>query len=166
MIPDDDTPEDKPEFSNFVIDFHSLGTAMTERESFERIVEGLKSAADGARHLAFLFEDDRIDYLAENFDRMRKLCVETAGAYSPAAVEPTQIVRQSNILSTVALDRLLSGLRQAEGAAFQMATGHRGDAAWSKFAEAMRTFQDKAKLFVRIRAQRTGMTSAGIILPN
>ncbi len=165
--PDDDLPPDlSPPDALHPQDFPQAGTSMDERQSLERVVEGMKVAADGARHLAFHYEDDRFDYVAENLDKIRAWSMELGGNATPSAVRPTEVVRSSPMPPAQALSRLLEGLKQAEGAAFQMATGHRADAAWTKVAGFLRDWQDKARVIARRRNAAMGMTPGGIFLPN
>lgn len=152
--------------SLYPVDFESRGTAMTERESFERVVEGLKMAADGARHLAFLQEDDRWDYLAENFDAIRVQCVGISGASTPDRIRPTQKVYGSMLNIRAAFERLLTGLKQASGGARQMGVGHRGEMAWVNFAQAILGFEDKAKALMKKHRAGALLSPGGIILPN
>lgn len=133
------------------------GTLMIEKESIERIVEGLKIAAEGAAHLAVgaRIEADELaslrtdgadqvarqqaarwGALAIRFDKMRRLAVEIAGEEVHRQQETPQ-VRGGPMPYRLARERFREGLRQASGGMRQIATCFRGQIQWSQMARAL-----------------------------
>lgn len=133
---------------------HPSGTRMIEKESLERIIDGLKIAAEGAAHLAVgasieadelgAIRTDGADQaakqqaakwaaLAIRFDKIRRLAVEMAGEEVHRQQE-TQPVRTKPMPYRQARDRFREGLRQASGGARQLAVCFRGELQWSRMA--------------------------------
>lgn len=110
------------------------GTLMTERESYERIIEGHRLAADAARHLAKRERKAAWVTVANGLDEMR-LHVMKLARIEDAGFRPTTDSSGSGGLGwRNARDRFREGLRQAAGGCRQMATCHRGVLDWSRIA--------------------------------
>lgn len=128
-----------------------LGTRMIERESYERVIEGLKIAAEGAAHLAV--HEYRVrnaqtcaaySGLARRLDQVRLLAVDVAGLDETAMRQrETQEVRKEPLRFLQAKRRLREGLKQAAGGMRQLATCHRNDLRWSMMAESLEELQRK-----------------------
>lgn len=140
------TESPQPEDNNLVVrdaqgDPLPLGTRMLEKESYERVIEGLKLAAEGAAHLAVHYYRaheitavNAYSGLARRFDELRLLAVEIAGAGDRHLHKETQEVRGNPLAFIHARVRLRNGLKQAGGGMRQLATCHRGDLRWSIMA--------------------------------
>jgi hypothetical protein len=132
---------------------HDTGSRMLEIDSFERVVEGLKSASDGCRHLVARRENASWDRLADILDKTRVAVVRLAGMGRPADSDPTKRRKgEDTALPTVdAYIRVYNGLHAASAAARQLATGHRGDLRWSLYAAQLENLRDQTSRLVRVR---------------
>jgi hypothetical protein len=122
------------------------GVLMNERESWERVAEGLKLAADGARQIARRRSPDAWNRLAQYFDSLRKAIVREAGGYDDAR-DRRQSVEQwggEGMPFPAAHSRLMDGLRQAATGAEQIANCQRLDLRWLRYASQLRELRDKA----------------------
>lgn len=119
-----------------------LGTRMIEKESYERVIEGLKIAAEGAAHLAVHEYDSRningvnlYSALAKRLDLARRIAVERAAIDETVMRQrETELVRGQPMRYREAKRRFREGIKQAAGGMRQLATCHRGDFVWSKMA--------------------------------
>lgn len=141
------TDQPKPDENNLVVRDSSgdplpLGTRMIEKESYERVIEGLKLAAEGAAHLAVHHARDGnvaavnvYSGLARRLDQVRLTSVDVAGIDATRMKQQeTQAVRGNPLSFLHARVRLRNGLKQAAGGMRQLATCHRGDLRWSLMA--------------------------------
>lgn len=126
----------------------SQGSAMTERESLERVRECLKMASDAASHLAYHQNDHRWGIVCAMLDKIR------------ADGHETEIVHSSRMSLFEAFNRHVEGLKQASAAARQVAVYHRVDEKWLKLAHAIEGMKDKAFELARRRKARAN----GLIL--
>lgn len=119
-----------------------LGTLMKEKESYERVVEGLKIAAEGFAHLGRLEptpegRDNRAK-LVKYMDQLRRAAIQEAGLEDTIRSRPTPEPRGLVMPFRKARDRLLYGLKQAEGGARQIVVHRVTDGQptlwWSRFA--------------------------------
>src|SRR5262245_20558020 len=87
------------------------GTLMIERESYERVIEGLKQAADGAQHLTMARQDGSWRNLAKMFDNLRSGVARLGGLMTATQdAVPSQIVTTANHTGIhVAYDRVYRG---------------------------------------------------------
>lgn len=140
-----------------------LGTLMLERDSYERVVEGLKRSADGARHLVHWQQHGSWDAYADRMDKIRVAVVRLAGIERPGDADPTRVFRGLSSLTRIdAYMRIHEGLTGAAAGARQLATCHRMDLRWSVYAAQLEKMRDSSSEMVRLqKAQR-----AGLILPN
>jgi hypothetical protein len=120
--------------------------AMTERESYERVIEGLKMAADAAEHLARNEPENHGIWrrLASNLDQCRRISVQIAGLGLTIKERQTEEPRGSSSMPwRPARDRFREGCRQAAGGMRQLAICFRNDFAWSKMAKMLESMQAK-----------------------
>lgn len=113
-----------------------LGTRMLEKESYERVVEGLKIMADSAAHLAAAEPQARETWngLCSRLDIARRIVVQRAGLTDVIKERQTNAVMRNPLPWVVARNRFREGGRQAAGGLRQLATCHRGDFAFSQMA--------------------------------
>lgn len=112
------------------------GTLMIEKESYERIIEGHKIAADAARHLARRESKSRDKWIrvADALDFSRRHVAKLAGLEAVQTQQVTTDGKGDGLGWRDARTRFREGLRQAAGGMRQMATCHRGVLQWSAFA--------------------------------
>jgi hypothetical protein len=143
--------------------------AMIEYESYERVVEGLKIAADAAKHLARREPNRKSMWIvmAGKLDQVRRIAVQHAGIGLVLKEKETGDVRGNGLELIDARMRFRNGLKQAEGGCRQLGVAHRGELIWAKMSYQLRDLADK------VRAQPTGAASyeqrdarPRLILPN
>jgi hypothetical protein len=170
-----DSPPDDDPGPGIALDAHGdpvrQGSLMVERQSYERVVEGLKSAAVACMHLAAREPSregvDSRRGLALKLDQCRRMCIQHAGIDDPSRVSPTEQVRGEPMAFRVARDQLVEGLTQAAGGARQLATCFRIDLLWSRVAVQLETLARNVR-----NPRRTAKYDAGanaghrLILPD
>lgn len=141
------------------------GTLMIEKESYERVIEGLKIAADASRHLVKSESANAGQWrgLAVRLDQARKICVQHAGLGLVMKEKETADVRGDPMNWRWARDRFRYGITQATGGCKQMATCHRSDFWWSKMATSLEDL--KLKLRPKTAQQLTNRNRPKLILP-
>ena len=133
-------------------DFDKRGTKMTERDSYERVIEGLKIASDGCRNLATYFGREQWDMQADVLDMTRKQLVRLAGIGVTGDDAPSHRKLYGSALTRMeAYDRVYAGLTQAAGGMLQIAGGQRGDLRWSKVAFMAYSLRDTAGKLIRMK---------------
>ena len=151
--PDDAPFSDEPK-QRIIVDANGdperQGTLMIERQSYERLIEGLKIAADAAMHMACRAateaEANSRVRLALHLDKCRLICVEHAGVEDRIGQRQTEVVRGREPMRwREARERLLFGLNQASGGARQLATCFRIDLTWSRTAFMLETLESKVR---------------------
>jgi hypothetical protein len=155
----------------------STGTKMIEKESIERVIEGLKMAEDACQHLAkgeTVKASIWID-IAAILAKMRRDAVTLAGHDLAMKQEQMGNVRGEAYSWVKARRRFLDGMKQATGGMRQLATCFRGDWNWSFMAQQLERHEDKfCRLLLPVnrlqpdaaRARRImAMPSPRIILP-
>jgi hypothetical protein len=139
------------------------GALMIERQSYERVIEGLKSAADACMHLAKREATpegvDNRRRLALTLDQCRRICVQHAAIDDVIQSSPTAEVRGEPLPFGEARSRLIEGLTQASGGARQLATCFRIDLVWSRVAYQLED------LVRRIRNPKLMRTPNPLLLP-
>lgn len=148
LVPADgaDNPDLDPEFTPAEnIERDHRGSIMKEGESYERVVEGLKVASDGARNLARWADPDLWNAMAQYFDSLRKAVVQLACLDRGAdARESEQQWGGNGISRTEAMTRLTKGLKDAAAGANQIAQVQRMDVRWLMYANRFDKLRDKA----------------------
>lgn len=141
-----DNPDLDPEFTpTEAVEQDHRGTMMVEFESYERIVEGLKKSADGARHMARWRSPDLWNALAGFLDQLRRAVVREAGYNRLSdAKDSLQQFGGEGLSWSEANSRLLTGLRDAEAGSSQIAMAQRMDLRWARYANQFRAMRDKA----------------------
>ena len=126
-------------------DFESGSTQLTEGESYERVVDGLRLSADGAKHLAYLLTDANWARVGWGLECIRKAIADRShmGREADHIVSP-EIPRQSDFTITKAFLRHMDGLRAAIGGLRQMGVYHRKQEHWIHWAGKLQDMQDKA----------------------
>src|SRR5882757_5014716 len=116
---------------------------MLEVESYERVIEGLKLAADRCAHLAVHYYRSKsaegvnlYSGIGRRLDQVRLLAIEVAGLKDRITEHETSELRAEPIHFMRARRELRDGLKQASGGMRQLATCHRGDLRWSAMAAA------------------------------
>ena len=126
---------------------HPGGTKMIEKESIERVVEGLKMAEDACQHLAkgeTVKASIWLD-IATILAKMRRDAVKLAGHEMPMSQEQLGHVRGEAYSWIKARRRFLDGMKQATGGMRQLATCFRGDWNWSFMAQQLERHEEKFK---------------------
>jgi hypothetical protein len=136
-------------------------TAMLERESYERVVEGLKLASDAAVHLARQEPENQAVWhaLARKLDLVRRGAVQVAGIESELKVRQTEEVRGNVLPWRSARDRFRDGVKQAAGGMRQLATCFRLELQWLRMARDLEAMQAK------MLAKALRKTRSSLILP-
>ena len=131
-------------------DFDRRGSVMNEIQSYERVVEGGKMAADGCRNLSAWFPGEDWGNLAIVIDKIRLGCVKLAGLNRSA--DETILEKHGRAMSrNDSYSRVYNGLQMMAAGCFQIATGHRGDVRWSKIAFMVYNLRDSAGKLIRMR---------------
>jgi len=114
-----------------------VGTRMIERESYERVIEGLKMAADACMHLAKQERRHGQTWkdIGQVLDRVRLEACKLAGIDATIQLRETEGARGNPYSWNRARKRFLDGIRQATGGMRQLATCFRGDLRWSMMAQ-------------------------------
>ena len=123
------------------------GTLMNERQSYERVIEGLKIASDAAAHLVKSEPANNVQWraLSIKLDQARRICVQHAKLGDVQREKQTQEVRGDPMNWRWGRDRFRYGLGQASGGCLQLATCHRGDFWWSQMSRQLEGILDKLK---------------------
>lgn len=140
-----------------------VGTRMIERESYERVIEGLKMTADACMHLAKQEPKDAATWkaLGAMFDGLRRKAWALAKLESTLQQE-TREMRGEPYGWREARDRFLQGLQQAVGGMRQLATCWRGDFMWSVMAQEL---DRREKGFRDLLYGREAAAPSPLILP-
>ena len=141
------------------------GTAMTERESYERVIEGLKMCAEACMHLACHTEKNKVSWVntGEIFDRMRVTACDLAGIELTMKQRRTVEVRGDPYQWRKARDRFLEGIDQAIGGMRQLASCFRADYRWSLMAQHLD--RRKAEYRARLYDREDNRPASPLILP-
>ena len=123
------------------------GSLMNERQSYERIIEGLKIAADAAAHLRAIEDESAQQWtlMSQRLDQARRICVQYAGLGLVIKEKQTAAVHGRHMGWRQARERFRDGLVQAAGGCRQIATCHRGDLWFSQMATSLETLEAKIR---------------------
>ena len=135
---------------------HPTGTRMIEKESYERVVEGLKMSADACMHLAKqeIENGDKWKAIGQLLDTVRLEACKLAGLDLAMRQLETQGARGNPYAWKHARKRFLDGLKQATGGMRQLATCFRGDFRWSMMAQEL---ERREQSFRALLAPRSGL---------
>lgn len=116
---------------------HPTGTRMIEKESYERVIEGLKMSADACMHLAKQEPETGTTWkdIGALLDRIRLEAAKLGGVDLVMKQLETQGARGNPYAWKHARKRFLDGIRQATGGMRQLAVCFRGDIRWSMMAQ-------------------------------
>jgi len=125
------------------------GSLMIERQSYERVIDGLRITAEACAHLMKHEPENAIQWRGYmvRFDKARKICVQHAGLGLVMKEKETSEVRGEPLPWRQCRDRFLEGVVQASGGARQLATCFRGDLWWSQMAESLEAMARKLRSF-------------------
>lgn len=143
------------------------GTRMLEKESYERVIEGLKMISDACSHL-IRHEPLRVEYWRGHmtrFDQARRICVQYAGLGLTMREKETQDLRGEPLPWRQCRQRFLDGIEQAAGGCRQLATCHRGDLWWSQMASTLDDMSRKLQAMRRAAVKRAVREAPALILP-
>lgn len=137
--------------------------AMRERESYERVVEGLAKAADRAKHCARREPARQVMWmgLAQRLDQVRRIAVQLAGIDDTVTLKESGEVHGDGMEWIEARKDFAEALRQAAGGCQQLAVVHRSEPLWLRLA---RQIDDLARSVRRKPLLHPG-SAAGLILP-
>jgi hypothetical protein len=123
---------------------HPAGTRMIEKDSYDRVIEGLKMSADACAHIAKQEPQNGQTWMdiAGLLDRLRLQACQLAGLEATGTVRETQGASGNPYAWRRARDRFLEGLKQATGGMRQLATCFRGDFSWSLMAQQLEQRED------------------------
>ena len=137
------------------------GIRMLEADSYERMIDGMKRASEGARALAVYLDRYGFDRLAETLDKARVSMVRIAARPRPNDADSTPQKQTTKLTRIEAYNMVYDGLQDAARCARQFGTGHRRHLQWTIVARMLDTTRDHAGELVRKRTR----TSALIITP-
>lgn len=152
---------DEPQEEGLYVERDHAGIQMAEVESLERVIEGLKIAADGARHCAAFRNKDGWEKIADNLDRMRGVAVTLSGTGNVNAASTRLSIITLALPIEQAFRRYVEGLRQAMGGAKQMATYHRMSMEWLSVVHGIESILEGGKALMRVQMNplRPGLIS-------
>jgi hypothetical protein len=143
------------------------GTLMIERESYERVIEGLRMISDACAHL-IRHEPLQAEHwrgFLTRFDKARLICVQHAGLGLTMCEKETQDVRGEPLPWKKCRQRFLEGVEQAAGGCRQLATCHRGDLWWSTVAGTLEDMARKLHAMRRAAVRKAVQQAPALILP-
>jgi hypothetical protein len=129
---------------------HPTATRMIEKESYERVIEGLKMAADACMHLAKQEPQDCEQWkrIGQKLDQMRLSACKLGGMDLTMKQLETQGARGNPYAWKRARERLLNGVKQASGGMRQLAVCFRSDFQWSIMAQTLDRSEKKLRALV------------------
>lgn len=144
---------------------HPTGTRMIEKESYERVIEGLKMSADACMHLAKQEprDGDKWKSIGQLMDTLRLEAAKLAGLDIAMRQLETQGARGNPYAWKHARKRFLDGLKQATGGMRQLATCFRGDFRWSMMAQQLEMREKKFRAL--LLGKEPAPARSGLILP-
>lgn len=143
------------------------GTLMLERESYERVIEGLKMVSDACAHL-MRHEPLQAEHWRKfmvRFDQARRIAVQHAGLGLVMKETETSEVRGEPLPWKLCRQRFLEGVVQAAGGCRQLATCHRGDLWFSTMAGTLEDMSRKLNAMRRTAARKAVREAPALILP-
>jgi len=114
------------------------GVLLTDFQSYERIIEGLKLAADSARHRAYRNEQNsrvKWDAVADKLDKARQITVRASGFNRLQDGNPSLRIFGGEVMNrSLAASRIKTGLKDAAAGCRQVSNCHRSVGNGSKEA--------------------------------
>ena len=141
---------------------------MIEKESYERVIEGLKIISDACAHLIKHEPDDAEIWRAYliRFDQARRICVQYAGLGLAMKENETAEVRGDPIPWKECRKRFLDGVVQAAGGCRQLATCHRGDLWWTHMADTLDDMARKLRGHQALAKRKALNAKLSLIMPD
>ena len=131
------------------------GSVMREFESYERIIEGLKTASDGFRNMARFSNPDKWNKLADFSDQVRRAMLQLSGFDRPEDAKPSaQLFGGVGISRSAALSRIRTGLDGAAAGSRQIAQAQRMDLRWQMRANHIDSLRKTATAMAKQEVQR------------
>jgi hypothetical protein len=154
-----DTADLGPEFTApEPVEKDKRGSLMSEGESREQFVEGMKLAADGARHIARHRSPNDWNRVAQKFDSLRKAAAKEFNRPQDQT-DSAESWGGEGMSFTVAHSRMMDGLKRASAACRQIAQAHRKDwttevqqqhaLRWNRFGWGIDAMQDQVRGLAR-----------------
>ena len=143
------------------------GTLMDERQSYERVIEGLKMVSDSCAHL-IRHEPLKAEYwrgFMTRMDQARRICVQYAGLGLTMKEKETSELRGDPLPWKMCRQRFLEGVEQAAGGCRQLATCHRGDLWWSQMATTLDDLARKLHAMRKAAVRQAVKQAPALILP-
>jgi hypothetical protein len=143
------------------------GSLMDERQSYERVIEGLKMISDACAHL-IRHEPLKAEYwrgFMTRMDQARRICVQYAGLGLAMQQNETAELRGDPLPWKQCRQRFLDGVTQAAGGCRQLATCHRGDLWWTKMADTLDDLARKLHAMRRAAVRKAVREASALILP-
>lgn len=166
----DGRPAAEPE-QKIEVDAHGdpvrQGSLMDERQSYERVIEGLKMISDACAHL-LKYEPENADYWRGHmtrWDKARRIVVQYAGLGLAMKEKETGEVRGDPMPWRKCRERFLEGVVQAAGGCRQLATCHRGDLWWTQMAGTLDELARKLRGMQALAKRQALMRQHGLLLP-
>ena len=127
------------------------GTRMIEKESYERVIDGTRMAAEACARLARMESEHFIYWntFRGNLDNVRKIAMSISGLPSAPFKETAEFTLSDVGEWRAARNRFHEGIKQAAGGARQMATCHRSDLNWSRMAASLEQMVAKLSSITR-----------------
>lgn len=143
------------------------GSLMNERQSYERVIEGLKMVSDACAHLIRHEPLQAAHWRAHmtRFDQVRRICVQKAGLGLVLQEKETAELRGEPLPWRKCRARFLEGIEQAAGGMRQLATCHRGELLWSQMAATLDDMARKLNAMRRAAARKAVMQAPALIMP-
>lgn len=143
------------------------GSLMNERQSYERVIEGLRMISDACAHL-IRHEPLQTEHwrgFMTRFDKARLICVQQAGLGLSMKEKETPELRGEPLPWKQCRQRFLDGVEQAAGGCRQLATCHRGDLWWSTMAATLDDLARKIHALRRAAVRKAVRQAPALILP-
>lgn len=123
------------------------GTRLIEKESYERVIDGLRIAAEAAEHLVKSEPANKVQWrgLSKRLDQARRICVQQAGLGLVIKEKQTKAVEGSPTSWRIARDRFRYGITQASGGCRQLGVCFRMDMWWAKMANELEHIEIKLR---------------------
>jgi len=171
ILAPDGTPAPEAE-QKIEVDAHGdpvrQGTLMLEKESYERVIEGLRMVSDACAHL-IKHEPESIKtwraYMTR-FDKARLICVKYAGLGLSMKEHETGEVRGEPRPWKECRKRFLDGVVQAAGGCRQLATCHRGDLWWTTMANTLDEMARKLRGHQALSKRKALNAKLSLLLPD
>ena len=139
------------------------GIRMLEVDSYDRVIDGLKQAAEGARNAACHRHGDAWNRVADTFYKLRIMMSRLGAMNRPSDTVLSKVIFGAPKMQLVAsYMRIHEGLKGAAAGARQLASCHRGDLRWTLCARQMDELQKKCSVLVRMKQH----TAPRLILPH